>query len=110
MPACLRNWVKGQDIPARFGGEEFCVILPETDLAGAYKLACKICVSIASQRPRLKNTKTELEPITLSIGVAQLRPEDSADSFVERADKAMYAAKTGGRNQAKTEQDLKEAA
>jgi len=94
----LKDGVKGKDTPARYGGEEFAIILPDTDLSGAQALAEKIREQMA--RKQLKNTKTgeKYGTITLSMGIARFRPNDTPDSFVQRADKALYRAKHDGRN------------
>lgn len=102
----LTQQVKGQDVVARYGGEEFAVILPETDLPGARSLGERICTNIARQRPRIKSKKLDLDPITLSIGVAVWEHGQPSSVVVERADKALYLAKANGRNRVCTEADL----
>jgi diguanylate cyclase (GGDEF)-like protein/PAS domain S-box-containing protein len=87
------------DVAARYGGEEFAAILPDTDAAQARRLAENIREYIASLE--LPHAPAAVHPrVTLSIGVASLekgRLEDAA-SLIEAADKALYAAKRGGRN------------
>lgn len=94
------KWVKeslrNSDIICRFGGEEFVILLRNTDLAGAQLLAERIrntieCHTLAYDMATIK--------ITASLGVTTLSGSDTADSFVKRADDAMYAAKKNGRNQ-----------
>jgi diguanylate cyclase len=94
----LINQIKGKDTAARYGGEEFCVLLPETELAGAVKLAENIRKDI--ERTRIKRTKAQedIGSITASIGVTRYRPKDTAASFIDRADKALYRSKQDGRN------------
>jgi diguanylate cyclase (GGDEF)-like protein len=87
------------DVAARYGGEEFAAILPDTDAAQARRLAENIREYIASLA--LPHAPAAVHPrVTLSIGVASLekgRLEDAA-ALIEAADKALYAAKRGGRN------------
>jgi diguanylate cyclase (GGDEF)-like protein len=86
------------DLVARYGGEEFVVLLPDTNLTGAAELAAKILVAI-----RDLNLPHEGSPsgnVTVSIGAAACRPRGETDGarLVERADMALYAAKTAGRD------------
>jgi diguanylate cyclase len=94
----LINCVKGQDTAARFGGEEFAVVLPNTGLAGGVALAETIRKTIASKKLVRKGSDAELGAITLSLGVAEVAPDEAVDSLIRRADQALYAAKRGGRN------------
>jgi len=84
--------VRGQDLAIRWGGEEFVIVLVNTALDGAERVAEALRKMIAS-------TSFQLEiNITISAGVAELAEGESADDVMERADKAMYAAKEGGRD------------
>ncbi len=94
----LRDTVREIDEPARYGGEELAVALPETDLQGAYNLAERTRHSIAAlEIPRLDGGGTL--KITASFGVAAL-PESALDraSLVAAADAALYRAKRAGKN------------
>jgi diguanylate cyclase len=93
----LRKMIKGQDTAARIGGEEFVVFLPDTPIAGAEKLAEQIRATIAAGRISTANAG-EVGKITISLGLTEYRPNDSIESYLARADKALYASKTGGRN------------
>jgi diguanylate cyclase (GGDEF)-like protein/hemerythrin-like metal-binding protein len=89
----LSTRVRESDFVARWGGEEFAVIASMTDAAGASRLAEKL---------RALMEVTDLGPagaLTASFGVAEMRPDDTVESMVRRADGALYQAKTGGRNQ-----------
>ncbi|AEQ51545.1 GGDEF domain-containing protein [Pelagibacterium halotolerans] len=102
----LKANLKGRDMPARFGGEEFVAILPETELAGAVTVAENIRRSVQAKELLKRSTNEKLGRITLSVGVAQWRPGDTAAALIERADKCLYAAKGAGRNRVVSEKDL----
>ncbi len=94
----LRDNVKGKDTAARHGGEEFAVLLPDTPIEGARLLADRIRGIV--ERCRIKRTTDngEIANITISVGVACQQRGEAPAAFVGRADAALYAAKTGGRN------------
>lgn len=97
MAKILRDGVRINDLPARCGGEEFAVLLPETPLAGAMTVAEKLRETIQSARLRLGE---QMLQITVSIGIAQLDPErmDKPVMLMQAADGALYRAKRLGRN------------
>lgn len=95
----LRKNTKGRDIAARFGGEEFIVLLPETGIAGARVVAEKIRQTIEQASIINPNNKQVVSRVTVSIGLTQFMEHDDVESVVLRADKALYAAKNKGRNQ-----------
>jgi len=86
------------DLVARFGGEEFTVILPNTDNAGAMKVGEEICEALRSRK--LPHSGNPYGIITISIGCATMVPKfgHHAVNLIELADKALYDAKHGGRN------------
>jgi len=94
--------IRDCDVLCRLGGEEFAVILPETTLQGAQIAAEKLRLSICNSKFRFKN---EPVSVSISIGVAQFRIEDSAADVYDRADRALYVAKSQGRNRCCSEQD-----
>jgi len=95
----LRANVKGKDTAARYGGEEFAVILPQTPRGGAIGLAEALRALVAASRIRRVGDEGPLiGNITVSIGVADYLAGESATDFVNRADRALYLAKTQGRN------------
>ena len=92
IKSCLRT----NDSAYRYGGEEFTVILPETNGEEAKTVAQRIRASLESEKFRPipnKNAK-----ITISIGVTQYFPKEELSAFIRRADKAMYLSKKNGRN------------
>ena len=99
----LRQALRGPDIAARWGGEEFVVALPSTDLAGALVLAERLRQSVESL-PISPDGKSVA--VTASFGVASYRPGESLEAAIDRADRAMYGAKVGGRNRVVAEQAL----
>ena len=88
----LEQRVRTEDSVARWGGEEFLIISPETDLQGAAELAEQIRISL-NQLP----TEATVE-FTISFGVAALQLGDDEHSLIKRADSALYRAKNSGRN------------
>ncbi|MES0488797.1 MAG: diguanylate cyclase [Leptospirales bacterium] len=96
------------DIAARYGGEEFAVILPNTTAQGAFVIAENIQRHIESLA--LKHDFSEiLKVVTVSEGVATIKPTstETPGLLIERADKALYAAKHKGRNRVKTHKEIK---
>lgn len=96
--ACLSENVKGRDTAARYGGEEFAVILRQTKLEHAVKVANQIREHVESKKLVKKSTGDILGNITISIGVAQYAPGETAADLIRRADACLYAAKNAGRN------------
>ena len=97
----LRQHLRTTDVVARWGGEEFLVLLPATSRAEACHLADKLCESVRSQPIPWGGEDLSC---TVSIGVAQWRPAgDTADALLARADQALYCAKHEGRNQVRAE-------
>jgi diguanylate cyclase len=101
----VKQNVKGQDIAARYGGEEFAVILPNTVLRSAVTVADHIRRAVMSKELMKRSTGEHLGRITISIGVASLRPGDNMQSLIGRADTCLYAAKRAGRNRVICETD-----
>ena len=102
----LKKQLKGKDIPGRFGGEEFILLLPETGLQDACSVAENIRETLASREWRQKDSGKNMGRITLSLGVAQYRPNEPAKDLIDRADKALYLAKDKGRNRVASETSL----
>ena len=105
LASLVRSQLRGGDTVGRYGGEEFLVLLPQTDLAQASQLAERVRKAIAA-RPLVASVVKEGVPTTISLGVASF-PADgtTAGEVVEQADQAMYWAKRLGRNQVRTARD-----
>lgn len=92
----IKPLLRKPDFLARFGGEEFIIILPGTERDGARKAAEKIRMHIEKTEFLHKGENVK---VTISLGAAQVRPSDKTDKEIfERVDKAMYKAKQSGRN------------
>ena len=94
----LASNVRAVDLPVRHGGEEFVVVMPDTDLEAARRVAESIRLHVAGSPFRVMNGE-ELLTVTISIGVAASSGAgDSSHALVKRADEAVYVAKSQGRN------------
>ncbi|OOY85378.1 hypothetical protein BOW14_10485 [Solemya velum gill symbiont] len=98
----LEQSLRSSDIPARFGGEEFVVLMPETPSDTANEIAERLRAMVAE---RIVVTSTgERVSVTISIGVSSLQPEDTdLDQMIKRADRALYRAKEAGRNRVESQ-------
>jgi diguanylate cyclase (GGDEF)-like protein len=85
--------IRREDLAARFGGEEFILMLPGTTLEDATILAERLRESLENLAFPPLETR-----VTASFGIAQFRPDDTFETLVKRADEALYAAKAAGRN------------
>lgn len=99
----LTDSIKGQDLAARFGGEEFCVILPGTGLPDAIKVAEIIRNKVGKKQVINRKTGEGLGQISVSIGVAEFKYGEPLSQLILRADEALYAAKRAGRNRVVSE-------
>jgi len=79
--------LRGIDVFGRFGGEEFLLLLPDTDRSGASVVAERIRAAVAAETP-----------VTVTVGVAQHARDEAAAAVLARADEALYRGKAGGRN------------
>jgi diguanylate cyclase (GGDEF)-like protein len=94
VAAALRRTARQTDLTARWGGDEFALLAPDTRGAAALRLGERICALVS------ETARTDGEPMTVSVGVATMdgAPDDGALQLRERADAALYAAKRQGRN------------
>ncbi|MGO1245834.1 MAG: diguanylate cyclase [Oceanisphaera sp.] len=97
LAKCIRSSLRHTDHPGRYGGEEFAIILPETELEGAKVIAERLRQCIESAVVHSHNLTLNY---TVSLGVAPLTAETSdVDAWLRSADNALYAAKHAGKNQ-----------
>ena len=93
----IKKSIRGIDLACRYGGEEFVVIMPETDMAVSTMVAERLRRRIASEPFAIQKGARSV-PVTISIGIAALGREDNAATVLKRADQALYRAKRDGRN------------
>ncbi|MBU1053994.1 MAG: sensor domain-containing diguanylate cyclase [Proteobacteria bacterium] len=93
---CLKG-MRSTDLLARFGGEEFCFLLPETNAENAMLLAERLRVAICAMR---FETDAQSFSVTVSIGISECVAKDSLENLLVRSDEALYKAKNTGRNRA----------
>ncbi len=92
MGALLRRLVRGNEVAARYGGEEMAILMPNASEKDAAGLATRLLAAIRAQ-------EWENEPVTVSIGVAECsQPDMTVAQLIEAADRALYAAKAAGRD------------
>ncbi len=92
-------------VAARFGGDEFAILLPGICLTDAVDIGHKIRKTIEAKKIIKRNTGEQLRKITTSLGAAEFRSGEDVPHLFSRADRALYAAKAGGRNRLATEED-----
>jgi len=105
---CLSENVKGRDMVARFGGEEFVIVLRQTSLDDATLLAEQIRGYVQSKHLVKKSSGDVLGLLTVSMGVASSADFDSSASLIQRADVCLYRAKNTGRNRVVNEDEMAE--
>jgi diguanylate cyclase len=94
----LKQNVKNHDVAARYGGEEYVVLLPRTALMAAVTVADHIRRAVMGKELMRRSTGETLGRVTISLGVAAWRRGDTVGTLLERADSCLYAAKRAGRN------------
>ncbi|MCG8566569.1 MAG: GGDEF domain-containing protein, partial [Desulfobacterales bacterium] len=102
----IKKQIRRNDVAVRFGGEEFLILLPETHLEGAVAVAEKLRNALSSKEWKVRESGKSMGRITASMGVATHEPDDTEESFIQRADRAVYMAKTTGRNKVFSQSDL----
>jgi two-component system cell cycle response regulator len=94
----LRACIRGIDLACRYGGEEFVVVMPDTDIGVATMVAERVRRRVAGDLFPIQSGGKQIE-VTISIGIAaRSTPEDTAAMILKRADEALYRAKRDGRN------------
>ena len=94
----IKRSIRGIDLACRYGGEEFVIVMPETDVAVAAMVAERLRRRIAAEPFAIQQGAGSI-PVTISIGIAALRgKDDTAATLLKRADQALYRAKRDGRN------------
>jgi len=99
----FQHSIKAGAHACRYGGEEFVLVLPRTELAAAVDLANTIRGAVKARELVKQSRGQSLGHVTLSIGVAAYRPGEPVDDFVHRADAYLYAAKERGRDRVEAE-------
>lgn len=100
----IKENMRTNDIVARFGGEEFAMLLPDTDGEGAGVFASRIQKKLAYME--IKSVEGESFTISVSIGISEFQSESDLDGWIQQADEALYKAKAAGRDQFKIYQPL----
>ena len=98
VSALLKQIVGNEHHISRFGGEEFAIILLNQPVTDVVKLVDKVRVAMSNSRLQRKGSGETIGKVTLSAGVTELKSGDSIESFIGRADQALYGAKESGRN------------
>jgi two-component system cell cycle response regulator len=93
----VKKVVRNADLVCRMGGEEFVIVMPETGLVIAEKVAERVRSAVAATPFPIENGARAI-PVTISIGIADRGGDSNPDALYRRADQALYASKNGGRN------------
>jgi diguanylate cyclase len=99
VASAMKQNIKGADLAARYGGQEFVVMLPNTASPQAKVVAEHIRRAVMTNELRKRSTGEHLGRITVSIGLATYRKRESTEALIERAEVSLQAAKGNGRNQ-----------
>lgn len=94
----IKRVLRGADLVCRLGGEEFVVVMPDTPLAVAERVAERVRAAVEEDKFPIDQKATKSISVTASIGLAERGADANADALLRRADKALYASKSSGRN------------
>lgn len=94
----LKELSRKSDVVCRFGGEEFLILLPETDIVGADSIAEKIRKSVEETLVDIEEEQRLKYTISTGISEVKIKEETNLEETIQRADEALYKAKEGGRN------------
>ena len=94
---CCRRTLRESDIVARFGGEEFVILLPEASIENAFRVAERLRIKIS--KLVVKNEQNQDVQFTVSIGLVSSTVTDDNPEMLKMADESLYVAKENGRNQ-----------
>lgn len=106
VAATIKKHTGDDKVAARFGGEEFTLVLPDTGLEGAMDVAGSIHSAVSKLVLVRRKTQERLPGITISMGAVSMQAGEDRDDLLERADQALYMAKNNGRNQIVSERQL----
>jgi diguanylate cyclase len=93
----VSNHIRPNDMAARYGGEEFAILMPNTALEHAASIAGRLRRAVRKLLIQAADEKL-LPSITLSLGLSEMKAEDTLETLIASADAALYQAKQGGRN------------
>lgn len=94
----LQSNSRGSDLVARFGGEEFTLVLPRTPMGNAYQIADRVRRALDASSMNQLDGKRPLAKVSASFGIAEIRENEDAAQLMFRADRMLYEAKKNGRN------------
>lgn len=101
----IKQSIRGQDVACRYAGDEFAVLLPNTPVNGAISAESNIIKVVGASKLTQRSTGRLIGSISVSLGVALYRAGESEETFIQRADEALYRAKKSGRNRLACERD-----
>ena len=94
----IKHVLRGADLVCRLGGEEFVVVMPDTTLAVAERVAERVRAAVEDEKFPIDQKASRMIAVTTSVGLAERGADANADALMRRADKALYASKSSGRN------------
>jgi two-component system cell cycle response regulator len=94
----LRARLRGVDLISRIGGEEFMIVMPEMGLEAAHGAAKRLCAAVAGEATVLPDGTRIAQTVSIGLALGGLSASDTAEDAMARADRALYVAKSGGRN------------